>query len=312
MIIHRASSTQSVGSAVSTHPPVPGGSSSSITLVSPGLPATPFPRGRGPKPPPIAVVSRDSARKYYAGDSAWRYYSGDSANSDLRPPSQRHHTLPISLASSASLSPTDTSAPHHLPRKPLLRPPRSPYLTVCASCAYSLEHQPTRPPHANDHTTGAAANTSSNARPRAITARIPIPPPKPALAVKLTPTPPAVAGRRRAHSGSVVNTSMSTIVKRDAKGMFACRGVLKQLKARLRGKNNAGLSCYSAVPPRPATASTYCSGGRQLPVVTVRASGPGAASRSGSGTLSADAEAWRKRKRSRRPEDDIVVEHWTD
>jgi hypothetical protein len=167
----------------------------------------------------------------------------------------------------------DTNALRHSPSMPLLRSPQSLYSTVCTSCA-CLELQPARPLHANDYTTGAAKYSTSSAQPRAITARIPIPPLKPALAVELAPTPPDLAGRRRVHSRPVVNISIRTI-RRDVKGM------LKLLKARLHGKSRASLSTshssYSAVLPRP----TYYSGGGQLPIVTMRASGPGVASESG-------------------------------
>jgi hypothetical protein len=181
---------------------------------------------------------------------------------------------------------------------------------------------PTRPP-TSDAATLAMLDCSSGA---AATARMPTPPPEPALA-------PATAGRRRAHSGPVASTGTSTIgswAGKDGGGgpgktggsVLGRRSVLRQLKARLRGKSVAGLFS-NAVPPPPPLApaqaagaasrprvsfplsswaaqdtSAYRSGGRQLPVVTVQASGPGGAAASRSG---------------RRAEDRyVVVEHWAE
>jgi hypothetical protein len=185
----------------------------------------------------------------------------------------------------------------------------------------AMPARPPTPPPTRDGATDASADRSATpwwARPRAMTSRMPTPPPEPALAPALAPATFPAAGRRRAHSGPVAVTGMGTISEKDGRdsggssssggksggGGSRGSGVLRQLKARLRGKSSAGLSSSTAPAvslfPLSGAQSTsaYCSGGRQLPVVTVRASGPRGAASSGA---------------VRRPEDEyVVVEHWAE
>jgi hypothetical protein len=342
MIIHTASTESSADGSAPRSAPLASPGGFSVTLISPGLPATPSPRGGGPRPPPVAVVT--SPRGYYGGSSA----SGSSTTLDRSPrwgdrsPAHARPSLPASPASSTSLSPRAAAAAAacascacHLDLADDAAaappaPPTSDAATLAALTQNADERRqphplplqpqavpallPTPPPTRDDKTPGAGPDHNATwwwGRPRA-----PTPPPEPELAP--APATALVAGRRRAHSGPTAVSTAGAMGERDGKGdsggggVLARRGVLRQLRARLRGKSNAGLSSATprptgsggppdVAPRRPAVSlfpapgaqstSAYQSGGRPLPVVTVRAS-----------------------VAARRREDHqyVVVEHWTE